>query len=122
MGVETKDDGTQMMTALVVPFICNPLTTQPINLSSEHHDHLLGLELADSPDASDLLEVDVLIGSDSHWSFITGRLIQVKADPQQFTQRLDGSFRDQPISKKLQLTSPLLPSMFAQRKLTWMTI
>ena len=47
-----------MMTALVVPFICNPLTAQLINRSSEHHDHLLGLELADSADASDLGRVN----------------------------------------------------------------
>ena len=30
VGIETRDDGTLSITALVVPFICNPLTTQPI--------------------------------------------------------------------------------------------
>ena len=63
IGVETKDGTTQMMHALVVQLICNPLTTQPIDQSIESHDHLLGLELADSADAS-----DVLIGSDCYWS------------------------------------------------------
>ena len=81
VGVENKGDGIQMTTALVVPFICNPLTTQPINHSSEHHDHLLGLELADSADVSDALEVDVLIGSDSYWNFVTGRVIRGKSGP-----------------------------------------
>ena len=76
IGVETKDGATQMMHALVVQFICNPLTTQPIDQSIESHDHLLGLELADSADASDVLEVDVLIGSDCYWSLVTGRVIR----------------------------------------------
>ena len=66
VGIETRDDGTLSITALVVPFICNPLTTQPIDHSGERYDHLWGLELADSADTSDILEVDVLIGSDSY--------------------------------------------------------
>ena len=66
VGIETRDDGTLSITALVVPFIFNPLTTQPIDHSGERYDHLWGLELADSADTSDILEVDVLIGSDSY--------------------------------------------------------
>ena len=62
-GVETKGSVTLMMTALVVPFICDRLTTRPIDQSSKHHDHLFSLELADFADASDVLEVDMLIGS-----------------------------------------------------------
>ena len=40
---------------------------------------MLGLELADSADAGDILEVDVLIGSDWYWSLVTGRVIQGKS-------------------------------------------
>ena len=81
MGIETRDDGTLSITALVVPFICNPLTTQPIDHSGECYDHLWGLELADSADTSDTLEVDVLIGSDSYWNFVTGRVIKGESGP-----------------------------------------
>jgi hypothetical protein len=42
---------------------------------------LKGLELADTADASDKLEVDVLIGSDLYWSLVTGRVIRGKSGP-----------------------------------------
>ena len=55
--LSTKENGTLHMTALVI-------TTQPIRLSGERYEHLEGLDLADSADISDALEIDVLIGSD----------------------------------------------------------
>lgn len=55
--------------ALVVPFICSPLTSQPINYTRESYDHLLVLELANTGDS---LEIDVLIGSDVYWDLVTG--------------------------------------------------
>ena len=64
------------MTALVVLLISKSLTSQPISLSGEHYDHLIGLELADSADISDALEMDVLIGSDMYWSLVTGRITE----------------------------------------------
>ena len=33
LGLSTKENGTLHMTALVVPFICHPLTSHPISLS-----------------------------------------------------------------------------------------
>ena len=76
MGVETKHNVAEMMHALVVPFICNPLAVQPINHSSKIHDHLFGLDLADSADDSDVLEVDVLIGSYCYLNLVTGKVIK----------------------------------------------
>ena len=69
------------MTALVVPFICNPLSLQPISHSKECYDHLLGLELADSADVSDVLEVDMLMGSDTYWDLATGEIIRGRSGP-----------------------------------------
>ena len=69
------------VTALVVPLICSPLMSQPINSSSESYEHLADLELADSADTQDLLEVDVLIGSDWYWSLITGKVIRGRTGP-----------------------------------------
>ena len=71
LGLATKDDGILQMTALVVPFICHPLTSQPISLSGQHYGHLEGLDLADSANACDTLEIDVLIGSDLYWKLVT---------------------------------------------------
>ena len=61
---------------VVVPFICSPPTTQLIDHSSVTHSHFSGLELADSPDTSDIPEVDVLIGSTRYWNSVTQRVIR----------------------------------------------
>ena len=54
--------------ALVVPVICNPLTSQPISHTKETYDHLVELELVDSANAEDCLEVDV------YWNLVTGEV------------------------------------------------
>ena len=51
------------------------VTSQPITTSGECQEHLLGLELANSADSDDILEVDVLIGSDWYLNLVTGRVI-----------------------------------------------
>ena len=62
LGLSTKNGEILRLTALVIPFICNSLTSQPISYSQECYAHLMGLESADSSKAEDVLEVDVLIG------------------------------------------------------------
>ena len=81
LGVNIEENETLKLTALVVPFICNPLTSQPINFSGQSYDHLIGLELADSAEVSDVLEIDMLIGSDSYWSLVTGQVIRGDSGP-----------------------------------------
>ena len=57
------------MEALAIPKICNPLG--PVNLNFNEHTHLRNLIFADSyPRES--VEVDVLIGADFYYSFVTG--------------------------------------------------
>ena len=51
------------ITALVVLSICNALTTQPINDPKQSYDYLIRLELADSAEIADVLEIDLLIMS-----------------------------------------------------------
>ena len=80
-GVRIKSGAMLEIAALVVPLICSPLTSQPITTSGECQEHLLGLELADSADSDDVLEVDVLIGSDWYWNLVTGRVIRGKSGP-----------------------------------------
>ena len=80
-GVRIKSGEMLEIAALVVPLICSPLTSQPITTSGECQEHLLGLELADSADSDDVLEVDVLIGSDWYWNLVTERVIRGKSGP-----------------------------------------
>ena len=56
-------------------------TTQPIDLSRNHYDHLRGLDLADSADVRDTLKIDLLIGFDVYWSLATGRVIKGRSGP-----------------------------------------
>ena len=72
LGVCVEDGEVMNLSALVVPSICKPLTSQPINYSRESYEHLIGLELADAAEESDMIEIDVLIGADSYWDFVTG--------------------------------------------------
>ena len=81
LSLKTKDYGTLNIAALVVPTICHPLTSQPINYSQDHYTHLKGLKLADTAGASDKLEVDILIGSDAYWSLVTGKIIRGRNGP-----------------------------------------
>ena len=101
LGLITRDGEALKMTTLVVPFICNPLVSKPINYARDHYDHLLGIELADSADIGDVLEVDMLIGSDLYWSLVNGG----EVGPWLFTQRLGGSFQDQLIGRRSQSIS-----------------
>ena len=66
--------------ALVVPHICNPLSSHPLQ-STECFDHLSDLELADPIESKESLEVDVLIGSDIYWNVITGKVVRGESGP-----------------------------------------
>jgi hypothetical protein len=58
--------------ALIIPYICNPQTSQPITFSRNTYNHINELDLADSADVGVTLEVDVLLGSDTYWNLVTG--------------------------------------------------
>ncbi|XP_044176591.1 uncharacterized protein LOC122959338 [Acropora millepora] len=57
------------MEALTIPKICNPLV--PVKFSLMDNPHLQGLTLADSYPRNSV-QVDVLIGADHYYSFVTG--------------------------------------------------
>lgn len=97
------------MTALVVPYICNPLTLQPISNSKERYDHLLGLDLADSADVSDVMEIDVLVGSDLYWDLVTGQVVRGEDGPTaKVGWVLSGPMDQQEVTVNLAVTSHTL--------------
>ena len=57
------------MEALAIPKICNQLG--PVKLNLHENPHLKGLSFADSY-PRDAVEIDVLIGADYYYSFVTG--------------------------------------------------
>ena len=59
-----------------MPVICTPLQNQCIELSIDNIPHLQGLELADNSFGHSELEIDLLVGADFYWTFITGHIIR----------------------------------------------
>ena len=109
LGLVMKDGETLKVTALVVPLICNPLTSQPVNYSKDHYKHLVGIELVDSADIGDVLEVNMLIGSDFYWNLVTGRVRRGRSGPMAIHTKigwiLSGPVDQQEVSVNLTLTA-----------------
>ena len=73
--------------AVNFPVICSPL---PSRVNIADYVHLKGLELAENFDNTE--SIDVLIGSDYYWDFVSGDLTRVRL---QSTANLDGCCPDQ---------------------------
>ena len=70
--------------AYAVPIICSPLQNQAVNFAASTYQHLSGLLLADSISADENennVEVDVLIGADYYWHFLTGAIKRGESGP-----------------------------------------
>ena len=72
ISVHTKNGACKEIELYVVLHICDPLTTQDVSHSK--YAHLTHLDLADVPQDRSL-QVDLLIGSDLYWQFVTGETI-----------------------------------------------
>ena len=69
--------------AYAVP-ICSPLQNQAVNFVASTYEHLSGLLLGDSISADENendVEVDVLIGADYYWHFLTGTIKRGERGP-----------------------------------------
>ena len=66
LGLNTGNGGAVQLLFLSVPLICDPISDQPITHAMENYEYVANLDLADYSSASNLLEVDVLIGSDHY--------------------------------------------------------
>ena len=94
LSVRTKSGGRQELDLFVVPHICDPLTTQTVGTCSRMYNHLAQLDLADISQ-NETLEVDMLIGSDFYWQFVTGETIRGQSGPVAVGTTLGWSFLDQ---------------------------
>ena len=79
---------TLKIPALVVPIICDPLTSRPITHCKERYGHLRGIRLADEAEDVEVLKVDVLIGSDDYWNLVTGRVKKARERPKAIDSRV----------------------------------
>ncbi len=78
--VHTKAGTTTSVDLFVVPHICEPITCQPITECLELFPHLADLELANDQ-TGDSRDVDMLIGADFYWCFVTGEIRRGEKGP-----------------------------------------
>ena len=65
----------------VVPFICSPICDQHIELAQATYEHLIGLKLGDSSNGEVELKIDLLIGADFYWEFVTNKMVTGDVGP-----------------------------------------
>ena len=70
--ITVKDGKVLYLSALVVPFVCDPVCCQPVSLTQSTYDYLSELDLANSSISGNKLDIDVLIGSAYYWILVTG--------------------------------------------------
>ena len=69
--LDSCNNETVRVSALSFPAICSPL---PTRVDASSYPHLHRLQLADCSDSQDL--IDVLIGSDYYWDFVTNEIVR----------------------------------------------
>eukprot|EP00731_Ephydatia_muelleri_P007453 Em0003g1701a len=79
--VETRAGSSIVLSLLAIPIICGPITGQPITCAMDLFPHLSGLELADSGDLNECLEIGILIGADQYWEVVTGEIVRGRSGP-----------------------------------------
>ena len=76
VAVETIDGMDVYVSTYVVPTICAPISHQIIQFTQKNYPYLHGLQLADNSHSSEELSVDLLIGADFYWHFVTGDTVR----------------------------------------------
>lgn len=56
--------------------ICAPISNQIIEFTQANYPHLQCLRLADSSHGSEELNIDILIGADFYWHFVSGAIVR----------------------------------------------
>ena len=65
----------------VVPKICSAISQQTIEDAQAMYPHLNGLPLADCTNGDTTLEVQVLIGGNQYWNFVSGKVCRGPSGP-----------------------------------------
>ena len=68
----TATDGLELyVNAFSVPVICSPISNQAVEVAVEKYPYLNGLDLADNSSPSSDVNIDILIGADFYWNFVS---------------------------------------------------
>ena len=67
---------------VIVRDTCSPISNQTVEVAKTSHDHLRDLPLPDFNNNGDNnLNIDILIGGDFYWSFVSGNIQKGKTGP-----------------------------------------
>ena len=77
LAVQTKCGDSQPLEVFVVPHICDPISSETAVNCVKMHGHL---SLADVT-SDEAMEIDLLIGSDFYWEFVTGETVRGSEGP-----------------------------------------
>lgn len=97
--VKSANGSENVYVEAFVSDICKPLASQTIELAVENYEHLKNLKLADSNPTNSSLKIDVLIGSDFYWDFMTNEVKKGKEGPVAVSSKL-GYVLNGPISSR----------------------
>ena len=102
VGVYLKNYPSLNFSLYVMPNICELLVGEPIAACVKKHPHFMGLELANFFGTGTSMPVDVLIGSDYCWEFVTESVCRGISGPAAIHIKLDW-VSSGPLHDKLEL-------------------
>ena len=79
LGIGTLGSDDVTLSAICVPVISSPVQGQCPRQAMSSYSHLASLTLPD--DCEGEADIDILVGADQYWNFVTGRLIQGDSGP-----------------------------------------
>ena len=77
----TRPDQCRSVNLIITDKICPSLRREAVPPAMLDAKYLRGLDMAQDYSSSDMEEIDVLIGLDAYWSFVTGRIKRKKGSP-----------------------------------------
>ena len=84
VSIRRLDDPVLTVDVIVVPSVCPPVPNQHTIIEATAHDSSQ-IRLADNCDGS--AEIDMLLGADIYWQFVTGEIFRTHNSPMAITIR-----------------------------------
>ena len=79
--LETREERDLELTLLVIPLICEPITSMALKDGIQGYDHLRDLDLEDSIGNGEVVNFDILIGLDHYWNVVSGEVVRGSNGP-----------------------------------------
>ena len=102
IGTLGSDDVT--LSPFCVPVISFPVQSQCLRQAVSNYPHLAGLTLAD--DCEGEADIDILVGADQYWNFVTGRFIRGDSGPTAIHTKL-GWVLSEPVHYQAPASTPV---------------